>query len=78
MSKINATLKKKTQTRTRELESGTGTRIKISTWDDEFELPDGSYSVSVIQEYMEYIINNTKHYPLILLLIITSIGLLTD
>ena len=26
------------------------------TWNDKFELPDGSYSVSDIQDYIEYII----------------------
>ena len=31
------------------------------TWKDEFELPDGSYSVSDIQNYIEYIIKNVKH-----------------
>ena len=33
-------------------------RFKISapTWNDEFNLPDGSYSVSDIQDYFEYII----------------------
>ena len=31
-------------------------KIIASTWNDEFELPDGSYSVSAIQDYMEYII----------------------
>ena len=32
-------------------------KIKISapTWNDEFELPDGSYSVSDVQDYFEYI-----------------------
>ena len=32
-------------------------RFKISapTWDKEFQLPDGSYSVSNIQDYFEYI-----------------------
>ena len=30
-------------------------------WNDDFELPDGSYSVSDIQDYMEYIIKNKKH-----------------
>ena len=36
-------------------------KLKISapTWDEEFELPDGSYSVSNIQEYFEY--NLKKH-----------------
>ena len=36
-------------------------RFKISapTWNDKFELPDGSYSVSDIQDYFEYILK--KH-----------------
>ena len=27
----------------------------IPTWNEEFELPDGSYSISDIQDYFEYI-----------------------
>ena len=36
-------------------------KFKISppTWNDEFELPDGLYSVSDIQDYFEYILE--KH-----------------
>ena len=30
------------------------------TWNDEFDLPDGSFSVSDIQNYFEYIIKNIK------------------
>ena len=30
-------------------------KIYAPTWNDEFELPDGSYSVSDIQDYFEYI-----------------------
>ena len=30
-------------------------KISAPTWNDEFELPDGSYSVSNIQDYFEYI-----------------------
>ena len=30
-------------------------KISASTWSDKFELPDGSYSVSGIQDYFEYI-----------------------
>ena len=30
-------------------------KISASTWNEEFELPDGSYSVSDIQNYFEYI-----------------------
>ena len=34
-------------------------KISTPTWNDEFELPDGSYSVSDIQDYFEYILK--KH-----------------
>ena len=30
-------------------------KIVAPTWTNDFELPDGSYSVSVIQDYIEYI-----------------------
>ena len=30
-------------------------KISTPTWNDEFELPDGSYSISDIQDYSEYI-----------------------
>ena len=35
------------------------------TWNDEFELLDGSYSVSEIQHYIEYLTEKSDHYPLI-------------
>ena len=34
-------------------------KISAPTWSEEFELPDGSYSVSDIQDYFEYI--SKKH-----------------
>ena len=34
-------------------------KISAPTWTDKFELPDGSYSVSNIQDYFEYILK--KH-----------------
>ena len=34
-------------------------KISARTWNDEFELPDGSYSISDIQDYFEYILK--KH-----------------
>ena len=34
-------------------------KISAPTWNDTFDLPDGSYSVSNIQDYFEYIIK--KH-----------------
>ena len=37
-------------------------KIISPTWNDEFELPDGFYSVSDIQDYIEYIIK--KHEKL--------------
>ena len=30
-------------------------KILAPTWNEEFELPDGSYSISDIQYYLEYI-----------------------
>ena len=33
--------------------------IHVLTWNDEFNLPDGSYSISEIQDYFEYILK--KH-----------------
>ena len=34
-------------------------KISAHTWSDKFELPDGSYSISDIQDYFEYILK--KH-----------------
>ena len=34
-------------------------KISAPTWSDEFELPDGSYSISDIQDYFEYVLK--KH-----------------
>ena len=34
-------------------------KISAPTWNEEFELPDGSYSISDIQDYFEYILK--KH-----------------
>ena len=31
-------------------------KISAPTWNDEYDLPDGSYSVSDMQDYFEYII----------------------
>ena len=44
------------------------TKFKISapTWNKEFELPDGLYSVSDIQDYFEYILKNVKQLLIIL------------
>ena len=35
---------------------------RILTWNEEFELPDGSYSVSDIQYYFEYILKNHETF----------------
>ena len=43
-------------------------KISAPTWTEEFELPDGSYSVSDIQDYFEYILKKhgeSVHNPLI-------------
>ena len=34
-------------------------KMSAPTWNEEFELPDGSYSVSDIQDYFEYILKKT-------------------
>ena len=34
-------------------------KISVSTWNDTFDLPDGSYSICDIQDYFEFIIK--KH-----------------
>ena len=33
-------------------------KISAPTWNDKFELPDGSYSISYTQDYFEYILKN--------------------
>ena len=35
-------------------------KISAQTWNDEFNLLDGSYSIFHIQDYLEFIIKNTK------------------
>ena len=35
-------------------------KISAPTWNDKFHLPDGSYSISDIQDYFEFIIKNMK------------------
>ena len=35
-------------------------KISPPTWNEEIELPDGSYSVSYIQDYFEYIIKKAR------------------
>ena len=43
--------------------------MKALTRNDEFEVSDGSFSVSDIQDYVDYIIKNMKHYLPFLLFI---------
>ena len=35
-------------------------KISVPTWNDEFDLPDGSYSIADIQDYFEFIIKKHK------------------
>ena len=53
-------------------------RMITPTQNNEFELFDGSYSASDIQDYIAYIIKNMKRYPLIFQFIFTSTGLIID
>ena len=41
-------------------------KMSAPTWNEEFELPDGSYSVSSIQGYFKYILKNMKQLLTIL------------
>ena len=47
-------------------------KFKISSppWNDTFDLPDGSHSIAVLQDYFEYIINKretvTDTYPVLI------------
>ena len=41
-------------------------KISVSTWNEELELPDGSYSISDIQDYFEYILKRHGENELIL------------
>ena len=42
------------------IKSSYNNKISATTWSDQFNLPDGSYSVSDIQDYFEYIIKKMK------------------
>ena len=35
-------------------------KISLPTWNDTFDLPDGSYSITDIQDYFEFIINKQE------------------
>ena len=43
-------------------------KISVPTWNNEFDLPGGSYSISGIQDYFEFIIKNhealTENQPI--------------
>ena len=41
-------------------------KISAPTWNEEFKLPDGSYSISDIQDYFEYILKTHGEKQLIL------------
>ena len=54
-------------------------KIFARTWNDEFEWPDGFYSVSDIQDYTEYFVKNMKHFKQqFLLFMFTSVELIID
>ena len=40
-------------------------KISSPTWNEKFELPDGSYSVSDIQDYFKYILKNMRQLLII-------------
>ena len=42
-----------------------GFKITAPTWNEEFKLPDGSYSILDIQDYYEYILKSMEKRQLI-------------
>ena len=50
----------KTKTKTKKSYKNSKFKISAPIWDDKFELPDGSYSISNIQDYFEYILKIDK------------------
>ena len=42
-------------------------KIYAPTWNEEFELPEGSYSISYIQDYFEYSLKKKKNMEKILI-----------
>ena len=40
-------------------------KISAPSWNEEFELPDGPYSVSHIQDYFKYILKNMRQLLII-------------
>ena len=42
-------------------------KILAPTWNEEFELPDGLYSVSDIQDYFKYIVKTMRQLLIIIL-----------
>ena len=40
-------------------------KISALTWNEEFELPDGSYAISDIQDYFKYILKNMRQLLII-------------
>ena len=40
--------------------------ISALTWNEEFKLTDGSYSVSDIQDYFQYVLKNMRQLLIIL------------
>ena len=45
-------------------------KISAPTCNEEFELPNGSYSVSDIQEHFEYILKNMEEWLMIIIIIL--------
>ena len=37
-------------------------KISTPTWNDTFDLPDGSYSIADIQDYFEFIIKKARNF----------------
>ena len=40
--------------------------MSAPTWSEEFELPDGSFSITDIQDYFKHIFKNMRQLPITL------------
>ena len=40
--------------------------MSAPTWSEEFELPDGSFSIADIQDYFKHILKNMRQLPITL------------
>ena len=77
---FNTREKKKKYNNNTEIQKYINNNLKIIVlkWNDETELPDGSRSVQIIQDYDKYIIKSMKYYWLIIIFMFTSTAIIIN